>query len=437
MSEKKIQVTQGEIDKIELRSEEVRDILGSMPHWTIRSGSVYLLLLTIVALGMTWFIKYPDVIHAPFMLTTQSPPVSIMAESTGPLVVWAKNGERFESGSYLGYIKNDANVDSVISLINRVRHFKETFYNDVPALENFPGQEGFGLGQIQSEFNSFIHDLKEYQFFIAQKSFQKQINGIRNQAKQYVLLEEQIVRQNEIILEETKLATWRFRMDSVLYQQKVLSDADFAERRAELLRNQRAYKIAETNLTNNSIQATQLENRISELQQEEGRQINNFLISIEISMKQLENKLKEWEHTYMLKTPVPGRVAFFKYWANDQYVKTGEDIFTVIPDNQAYVGYAKAAIAGSGKIKVGQKVNIMFGNYPVNEFGFVTGIVKDISLVPKENNYNISIDFPEGLTTSYDKKLEFKAEMTGNASIITEDLKLFERIFGRIRRLFE
>ena len=38
----------------------------------------------------------------------------------------------------------------------------------------------------------------------------------------------------------------------------------------------------------------------------------------------------------------------------------------------------------SGKVKIGQTVNVSFDNFPNNEFGIVKGVIKNISLVPSE-----------------------------------------------------
>lgn len=50
--------------KVELRSEEVNDILGQIPHWILRWGMIMLLIaLALILLGSWWF-KYPDIVPA-------------------------------------------------------------------------------------------------------------------------------------------------------------------------------------------------------------------------------------------------------------------------------------------------------------------------------------------------------------------------------------
>jgi hypothetical protein len=55
------QLRDDDIAKVELRSDEIRGIMGGMPRWTSRSGSGYLSILMALIVGISWFIKYPDV----------------------------------------------------------------------------------------------------------------------------------------------------------------------------------------------------------------------------------------------------------------------------------------------------------------------------------------------------------------------------------------
>jgi len=49
----------------------------------------------------------------------------------------------------------------------------------------------------------------------------------------------------------------------------------------------------------------------------------------------------------------------------------------------------------------------------------------------------LEVDLPHGLETSYGKTLDFSQEMTGFAEIITEDLRLLDRVFKPIKALMK
>lgn len=49
--------------------------------------------------------------------------------------------------------------------------------------------------------------------------------------------------------------------------------------------------------------------------------------------------------------------------------------------------------------------------------------------------YVIDIELPNGLRTNYGKELPLSREMKGTAEIVTEDLRLIERLLAPIKKL--
>lgn len=130
--------------------------------------------------------------------------------------------------------------------------------------------------------------------------------------------------------------------------------------------------------------------------------------------------------------------SFLQIWTENQTINAGDNVFVVIPtETKSYLGKIKAPALNSGKIKIGQNVNIRLSNYPDREFGMLNGVIKTISLTPnKDNNLLIDVELPKGLETSYKKDIVFQQEMSGTADIITEDLRLIERILYQFRDIF-
>ena len=73
---------------------------------------------------------------------------------------------------------------------------------------------------------------------------------------------------------------------------------------------------------------------------------------------------------------------------------------------------------------------------PYIEYGILVGTISNISLVPDDDNfYFIDVTLTNELTTTYNKQLEFKHEMFGQAEIITKDLRLIERVLNQLKDL--
>jgi hypothetical protein len=68
------------LTEIELRSEPVQEILGTVPPWIIRWGITLFLIIVILILVGSWFFKYPDFVNAEIEVITQKPPADIIAK---------------------------------------------------------------------------------------------------------------------------------------------------------------------------------------------------------------------------------------------------------------------------------------------------------------------------------------------------------------------
>ena len=82
-------------------------------------------------------------------------------------------------------------------------------------------------------------------------------------------------------------------------------------------------------------------------------------------------------------------------------------------------------------------MNIKLDNYSYLEYGMLEGTIKSISKVPEDQKYTLDVDLPHGLITNIGNELEFAQDSEGDAEIITEDLRLLQRIFNPLRALMK
>src|SRR5690606_3084206 len=106
-------------DAIEIRSEQVQEILTKVPSWMIRWGNLLFLCLILMLLIISWFIKYPDVIFSKALITTQVPLQKIYAKTTGKLdTILVKNNELVGSNRPLSNIENTSEYKDDFKLIS-------------------------------------------------------------------------------------------------------------------------------------------------------------------------------------------------------------------------------------------------------------------------------------------------------------------------------
>lgn len=411
---------------------EMDEIITAVPSWIIRRGTSFIFLTIVILFVAAGFIKYPEVLSGDVVVTTRHSPASLVARRGGHLRLFHDDNDRIERGTPVAFIDNPARLDDVALLSARLKALKTTdsFLSDTFFLTFSPT-----LGEIQDDYTSFIDALKAYRTFTGLMAPQKRASALKERIDHYRRMNVQLEIQNRLVSEELVLAGKTFTTDSILWKQHVLADVDFNRSKGNYLEKLLAYERTHSDLISNDIQISELSSMVTDLdlgKDEKEIQLSETLLR---SKEHLLSALSLWEQNYLFRAPFSGKLSFSKFWSNDQFVKEGEEVMTVVPLSEELLAQMKLSVAGSGKVEIGQRVNIRFRNYPAAEYGIVVGTVEAISLVPIENLYTIKIHLPHGLHTSYDKVLEFRQAMQGNADIVTKDMTLLERIFNQLRAL--
>src|ERR1035437_7575499 len=139
---------------IELRSDEVQEILSRPPHALVRYGiSVICGVLLILFIG-SFFFRYPDIVQGDVIITTENPPVWLVAKSTGKIKeLLCSDKQEVKQGDILAVIENSAStndVQSVHKLLLSVQISDSNFYIPLELLT-----KPFELGMLQSSFSAF------------------------------------------------------------------------------------------------------------------------------------------------------------------------------------------------------------------------------------------------------------------------------------------
>lgn len=418
---------------IELRSEEVQEILGRPPRWILRWGITLLLSVIFLLLIGSWFYKYPDVIVSDITVTTENIPATLVAKSSGKIIrLFVKDKQLALQNQILAAVENPANYNDVMKLDSLLQNF--IFTSDtVLQTDNF---NNLILGDIQPSYITFIKSCNDYNNFIQLNLLNRKVILLKQQIEIQNQYYNRLNKQSELQKEDLLIAKSEFKRDSSLYSEKVTSESEFSKSKSAFIQRKQTYESARTNLLNVKLQISVLEQQIVELQLLIQEQHKQYSQAIEQSFNTLLNSVKQWKQQYVFISPIKGTVAFTTVRNENQNITVGDKVFSVIPEEESrMVGRIIMPMLGSGKVKTGQKVNIKFYNFPYMEFGMVIGKIKSISLISNESNYVVEVEFPNGLKTNYGKVLPFNQEMKGSAEIITEDIRLLERFFNPIRSL--
>jgi len=432
-----------EEENIELRSEEFQEVLGSVPHWIVRWGIVVLAVLTVILIIGSMIFKYPDVITAQITLTGSTPPAAIVARSSGKLKeLFVTDNQEVKTGEYIAVIDNPARTEDILMLKKFLENLDVNRNNEISLPD-----KNLQLGNLQSIYSSFYTALFDYAEYKRLLYFPQKIRITKERIVQYEAQYQNLLEQQELNNRQFVLAQKQFRRDSSLYVNGHVSAEEYENSQNTYLQSALSQENMSSNIGNMQIQIAQLQETLLDTEHQDIEKSNGLQTQLQSFASQLKTEIQAWELNYVLIAPVAGKITFTRYWVINQNTNAGETVFTVVPDNRGLqvmptletIGKALLPIARSGKVKVGQKVNIRLENFPDNEYGILRGIVKNISLVPSQNeetaNYTVEISFPEGLTTTYRKELPHLPDMRGQADIITEDISLLERLVAPIRKI--
>jgi len=421
----------------ELRSEEVQDILTKVPHWMIRWGTILIFVIICMLFFVSWFIKYPDVVTTEIVITTNIPPEKIVSKSSGRIeAILVKDKSIVSENSTLAIIENTANYKDVFLLKKIVDEYNINNPNKAFPFELLKNAQ---LGEIESAFAVFQ---KDYQAEQLNKNLQPFEVENRAQISEKVQIKErlEILQQQKVINEsELQLQKNEISRFETLFNKGIISAQEMEAKKLSYLQAQKNYKSLLTSIS--QLRSSLIDNsKLSQNSQISGTKEEATLgRNMAQSFYQLKKVIKDWELAYTLKSSVSGVVTFLQVWTENQTINIGDNVFSIIPNTKnGFVGKVKAPALNSGKIKVGQVVNIRLANFPDREFGVLKGKIKNISLVPdKDGNLLLDVALPNGLQTSYKKQIVFQQEMKGSAEIVTEDLRLIERILYQFKSIFE
>lgn len=422
--------------EIELRSEEVQELMGQIPSWIVRWGITLLFIILAVLLIGSCFFKYPDVISTQMTLTSTHPAVQIVARTSGRISqLYVSDGQTVSPGKVLALIENPAapaDIDRLIALLPAASVSSDS------ALAVFLPARELSLGDLQAAYVNFLRSLHDLENYRTLGYYPQKIASIKEQILRYRTYQTNLKRQKTIMESQYGIAGRQYARDSLLFARKVLAPAEHETSRSQWLESKYALENADASIANLKIQIGQLENEELDLKLEQAEKENVLSQAYDTALEELQNALAGWELNYRLRTPVEGTVTFTKYWNANQHVLANETVFTIVPEEaDTLLGIASLPIQRSGKVKTGQRVIIRFANYPDQEFGIVNGEVGSVSLVPNEDNYRVEIALPKGLETNYHRRLPFSREMQATAEIVTEDLRLIERFFQPLKKVLK
>ncbi|MDN5285034.1 MAG: HlyD family efflux transporter periplasmic adaptor subunit [Mucilaginibacter sp.] len=431
-------MSQIEVNKLteSRHSDDIQDIISASPPWLLRWGITLFFMIIMLILGLSAFIKYPDIIKTQLKITSLDAPKSIVAKVSGKLsTLLVVNDQTVMTDQPLGYLESTANHKDVLDLIEQLRQLQQQELTGKPITDwVFSKKSNYNFGELQVAYQTFIQNFLDYLatinsgVFIKRKAFlQQDLINLQKQAKQLTV-------QKSLQQHDFKLAAEEYEMHKNL----ALEDA---ETKAEL-------RGAESNYLNKQSPLVQIDASIIAsasnyaAKQKEILELDNQMIEEKTKFMQALNSLisqaEEWKGKYVLTASQPGKVSLAGNIQKNQVLQSGQDVFYINPGSDNFFGEMAIPQINMGKVKTKQVVLIKLKSYPFEEYGMIRGQINTIDDVPYRDSIFLSkVDFIQKKGTDFKKEIHLKQGMLADAEIITENATLLQRITRNLFKLID
>lgn len=421
------------------KSEEIDHIVNRMPKKFGIQITIIVMVGIFLLILFGFLISYPDVQMGTVSINTENPAVKVISTTSGKIILAKKNQDQVAKSEMIAYIENPANMDDIISIKSLIEIIDINNIQSLLGLDTLPKR--IYLGSINNKYYAFLDALQQFKNYHVNHTYDHQLktyNELLHEQKNILATSKQKSQlSNNSLSVMNKFA----ERDSILLEKKVISMAEFE-------RNKISYLNAEYSNVNNKNESSQVmlelfrtQNAITETQIKKDEIEKSLYLNLNSTYHEFSMALKAFEESYIFKSPQNGAIQYLNFWNNNFFVRAGEAVFSIVPNNSRIIAQVHLPNSGAGKVDKGQEVVIKLDNYPYNEYGSLQGIVKDISLVTNTQetnqgnieNYLVQVELPNGLRTNYGQQLPFKFELKGSAEIITKDRRLIERIFDNLK----
>ena len=429
-----------ELNKQEIQSPEMQEVMSEIPGSFLKWGLFIFFAIILILLLGSYFIKSPEKVTVPVVLTTHNPPVLLVSRTGGEIEkLFITEGSEVKKNEVIAIIRNTASYDDIKKLELFLSGFdsKSDWLGIVKTQQPLPE---LILGEIQAEYTRFQKGWKQMEEYLSQAYIPTKLNLLEKQIEIKRGYYIEVERQKMLLTEDLELAKNSFYRDSALYSKdsNSISKTQYEKSRQGYIQKLYSNSVFNASLKNNEAEYLRLKETSLDLKIQYEKELKQYILTMEETIQLLRSSIDQWEERYLIKTPVAGKITLTLFRSENQVIKTGETLATVLPDSITQI-VVRAVIpaSGFGKVEIGQAVNIKLSGFPYMQYGVLKGRVYSLSQVPGEGGFSADIELTGGMTSTYKEKIRFIHQMDGTADIITRDSRLINKFLNPLRNAFK
>jgi|GEM_PF-2629289 len=418
-------------------SEAFREIVERIPQSITYVLSLFLICILIVLLVLGYVVRYPDVIRGDATLSSVLNSVRLVAPGQGEIFLNdLESQQNVRQGQVLAVVNSTANVHDIADLKAKLTRYNPALDLEM-TIDSFQLQET-DLGELTLAYFNYRNLLDNYREALRIDIYGAQIDQTKQILKEQALSLSQLHTIKATLQEYMMLERNLYHRDSLLYAQSVIAKADFEKSAEQYLQSRRVLQQAESDVLSYKSSVTSSNSKISMLSLQKTQDLFKARSEILKAYTTLYNQLEEWERLFAVIAPIDGQLEFLQFVSNNQFIPQGTELFSIIPDGNLNKVDVMTPSEGMGKVSVGQTAIVKLEDFPYNEYGSLKGKVTNISLTKiardKVNYTMVTVALADN-QTNYKLKPQLRYGMHGSVEIITDDKRLIQRLFERLKYL--
>lgn len=407
----------------DIHSEDLQEIISKPPSWLLKRGITFIVLTIFMLFGLTFFIRYPEVVPVSMKFNTSSAPKVLTGKVTGNLVkILVKDGTAVDKNTDIAYLESVADHHQVLHLLDKMKQVRSSTI-ELADLKDIVTPTELELGEVQNSYQNFYLAYLNYVAINKEGIYQKRKNFIQNEVK-YINEQNQRIQQSfDLQKRELALAEEEYAKYQILAEKKVISQLELQQKEALLLAKRQSIPQTENTIIGNQSSRLSKDKEMSEINNQMFEEEKKFYQSLNTFISDAEN----WKKQYVISSPAKGTLIYGDFLQENQLIKMGEELFYVNANKDDYYGEILIPQSKSSKVKVGQEVLIKVQSYPYQEYGYLRGRIDYISDIPIRDSVffsKVSLSRNEK-----DSVIKLKPGILADADIITENQSIIKRIW--------
>ncbi len=322
-----------EHENIEIRSEEVQEILGTPPPWMARFGTLLALLVLVVLGYISFFIEYPVVVDAGITVSSKEPPKRLVSNISGRVQsILVENEAIVKENDVIVVFKSNARLEDMLTLESKMMMMEAPTDS---ALLAFAVPDTFVLGAIKEPLYDFYRQQKVLQQYEENPYNKYSIDQLERELRKIQSIIRSDLRRIENLDSQIKLVQERLEREENLVRDNLLAESRIEKTRESLLSLQRMRESVESSIKNRELEKERI--RAEKTGVREGSVESKKRAGIELRERfiDLQRAVEEWMFKYVITAPVAGIVSLYmEDITEQQFVEEGFEIGVVVPQQE-------------------------------------------------------------------------------------------------------